>query len=64
MIAEMLEGAVGSQVCGVCSEVFASRNSLFQHIKTTGHAVPEVAKEKGGKGGRARRKGRNREDSE
>jgi len=65
MIAEMLEGAVGSHLCSVCSEVFSSRNALFQHIKITGHAVAvDVTKEKGGKTGRARRKGRTGGDSD
>ncbi|CAG8819318.1 6525_t:CDS:2, partial [Dentiscutata erythropus] len=27
------------QKCNVCSQVFSSRNLLFSHIKTTGHAL-------------------------
>ena len=26
--------------CGVCAQQFASRNQLFKHIQSTGHAVP------------------------
>ena len=26
--------------CGVCAQQFASRNKLFKHIQSTGHAVP------------------------
>lgn len=30
----------GSEICVVCKEIFSSRNKLFQHVKTTGHAAP------------------------
>lgn len=31
--------ASGDSCCSVCQRRFQSRNKLFQHIKTTGHAV-------------------------
>lgn len=41
-----------TESCFVCREAFASRNKLFQHMKSTGHAAPitEVKKKKGKKG--------------
>ncbi|ODV79437.1 DnaJ-domain-containing protein, partial [Suhomyces tanzawaensis NRRL Y-17324] len=30
----------GSEKCVVCDEIFSSRNKLFQHVKSTGHAAP------------------------
>lgn len=27
------------QVCNKCSQIFPSRNKLFEHIKVTGHAL-------------------------
>ncbi|CAK9302635.1 unnamed protein product [Gordionus sp. m RMFG-2023] len=30
---------VSSYVCRICSEIFDSRNKLFDHIKATGHAI-------------------------
>mmetsp|Transcript_471 Transcript_471/g.550 ORF Transcript_471/g.550 Transcript_471/m.550 type:complete len:605 (+) Transcript_471:85-1899(+) len=30
----------GSEICVVCKELFTSRNKLFQHVKSTGHAAP------------------------
>lgn len=29
------------QTCSVCKETFTSRNKLFQHVETTGHAAPQ-----------------------
>ena len=36
----------GIHTCGVCEEVFTSRNSLFKHIKETGHANRKSKKKK------------------
>lgn len=40
---------VGSEKCSVCSMAFKSRNKLFQHVKTTGHAAPQPSTKKGKK---------------
>lgn len=32
--------AAGTEKCVVCNQNFASRNKLFQHVNTTGHAAP------------------------
>jgi hypothetical protein len=37
--AARLEAVVGAFVCAVCGDVAPSRNALFLHIKTTGHAA-------------------------
>ncbi|XP_076462361.1 dnaJ homolog subfamily C member 21-like [Babylonia areolata] len=34
-----------SQTCMVCKEAFPSRSKLFEHIKSTGHAVPLSVKQ-------------------
>ncbi|XP_070194887.1 dnaJ homolog subfamily C member 21-like isoform X2 [Littorina saxatilis] len=34
-----------SQKCMVCQQAFPSRSKLFEHIKTTGHAVPLTVKQ-------------------
>ena len=39
----------GSDICVVCKELFTSRNKLFQHVKTTGHAAPLPQAKKGKK---------------
>lgn len=39
----------GSDICAVCKELFTSRNKLFQHVKTTGHAAPSPQAKKGKK---------------
>ena len=31
-------------ICTVCQEEFSSRNKLFDHIKTEGHAAPKLEK--------------------
>lgn len=31
----------GAEMCGVCRNVFTSRNKLFQHVKATGHATTQ-----------------------
>lgn len=31
----------GAQMCGICRDVFTSRNKLFQHVKATGHATAQ-----------------------
>lgn len=37
----------GSEICVVCNTVFTSRNKLFQHVNTTGHAAaPKEVKKK------------------
>lgn len=43
----------GAELCVVCKEVFSSRNKLFQHVNSTGHAAP--VKEVKGKKGRKNR---------
>jgi len=68
MVATMLGEAVGTYICSVCTDAFASRNLLFQHIKVTGHAALkeelEVVKEKKGKKGRRKGKRGAEEDDE
>lgn len=39
----------GSEICVVCKELFTSRNKLFQHVKSTGHAAPLAQTKKGNK---------------
>jgi hypothetical protein len=36
----------GIHACGMCEEVFTSRNSLFKHIKDTGHANRKAKRRK------------------
>ncbi|CCH41820.1 putative chaperone [Wickerhamomyces ciferrii] len=41
---------VGGEKCSVCNQNFSSRNKLFQHVNTTGHAAPP--KKKAGRKGK------------
>lgn len=38
-----------TEKCSVCGESFASRNKLFQHVNSTGHAAPPAKVKKGKK---------------
>lgn len=38
---------IGSEKCAVCDQKFDSRNKLFNHVNTTGHAVPPKKSKKG-----------------
>lgn len=38
-----------TEKCSVCGEFFASRNKLFQHVNSTGHAAPPSKVKKGKK---------------
>lgn len=39
----------GSEICSVCNESFTSRNKLFQHVNSSGHAAPPSSVKKGKK---------------
>lgn len=42
-------GSVGVEKCSVCDQSFTSRNKLFQHVNSTGHAAPPSKKKSGKK---------------
>jgi len=41
--------SIGTEKCSVCDAKFSSRNKLFQHVNTTGHAAPPSKKKSGKK---------------
>lgn len=58
---EASESAQGGLSCSVCQRQFQSRNKLFQHIKSTGHAVrledqPKTNGDRTGRGSKVKRK--------
>lgn len=43
---------VNQEICSVCKECFTSRNKLFQHVDSTGHAAPPTKSKKNKKKGK------------
>eukprot|EP00037_Helgoeca_nana_P024287 m.257655 g.257655 ORF g.257655 m.257655 type:complete len:608 (+) comp26599_c0_seq1:338-2161(+) len=51
-------GGDGDLLCHVCGQLFDSRNKLFRHIETTGHALLRDGPPIGGKGKKGKKKKR------